>query len=596
MSSISSVSNFISELLPQINDWKSATIWDSFKTDPNSASAFIQNLMNTKSALDVALLRFNGAVSGKAAEQDLDYNKYFEYPNTRLFKLAAEITKGSYDDTEKMYKVEQWVNENITYQTDDLNYGQNEYWAYPTETLLHKDGDCIANYEEIWTKDGLKEVGALQVGDIVLSYDFDKKSYCYKPVLKIWEKGNLPIFRVKFTNGTWIDVTEDHPFWTRRVQKYSDYEKTKLCDIDLSRWWKRKIPCVKKLPYVIKDIAWLTEDLCFVIGHFLAEGDTDRSHVRTSGYDVPTSIVPILDKYNIPYSITTNNSGVPYLNFLSSKLKQYLRLCKVNSFDINIPEELFYLPANKLYAIINGHFLGDGHYSKYAENSNKEKTYSTSSYKLAYDLQRLQMQLGIPIHMWLQKDHKGLGNKPIWRLSYNSNSYFAKDYGYDGISEVSIHSVKPMGSTNTRDFMVADTHTFVSKFGHICHNCEDMAFLITSLALHAGVDPSRLRMYGGLVKAGTGAMSRSSVAGHGWGAFKRDDGEWVPIEGSYYATDLAIDERVPLKDNYNYVEDFWYVTKNGVVDATWRNYIRNPDLGARMTAEHYKGWAINIRV
>ena len=267
MISISSTSNFIADLLPQVRDWKNYTIWDSFKKDPNSASAFIQNLMDKKSALDMAFLRFNGTVSGQAAGQDLDYNKYLQYPNTTLFKLAKEITKGFTTDTEKMYAVEQWVNANITYQTDDINYGVAEHWAYPTETLNRKRADC-----------------------------------------------------------------------------------------------------------------------------------------------------------------------------------------------------------------------------------------------------------------------------------------------------------------------------------------EDYSFLITSLAIHAGVDTSRVRMYGGLVKSGTGAMSKSSVAGHGWGAFKRDDGEWVPIEGSYYATDLAIDDRVPLKDNYNYVEDFWYVTKDGVVDATWRNYIRHPELGATMSKEHYKGWSINIQV
>jgi predicted transglutaminase-like cysteine proteinase len=30
-------------------------------------------------------------------------------------------------------------------------------------------------------------------------------------------------------------------------------------------------------------------------------------------------------------------------------------------------------------------------------------------------------------------------------------------------------------------------------------DCEDGAFLIQSLALHAGVDPDRLRTYGGIV-------------------------------------------------------------------------------------------------
>ena len=248
------------------------------------------------------------------------------------------------------------------------------------------------------------------------------------------------------------------------------------------------------------------------------------------------------------------------------------------------------MPQNKLHAIIDGHFLGDGHYSKYADNSNKEKTYSTSSFQLAYDLQRLHLQLGIPIHMWLQVDHKGVGDKPIWRLSLNTNSYFSRDYGYEGISEVSIKSIEPIGETEVRDFEVKDTHIFITKTGALVFNCEDFGFLITSLGLHAGVDSSRLRMYGGYVKAGEGAQ----YGGHGWAVFKRDDGEWVPLDGSYYTTDQPIDERTPLRNNPNYVEDFWYVTKDGTVDATYKNYIRNPEMGAMYSPEDSKGWSINI--
>lgn len=142
----------------------------------------------------------------------------------------------------------------------------------------------------------------------------------------------------------------------------------------------------------------------------------------------------------------------------------------------------------------------------------------------------------------------------------------------------------------TSEYWAKPTETLAKGDG----DCEDMAFLISSLALHAGVNPSRVRMYGGYVKTGAGAMSNYTVAGHGWSAFKRDDGEWVPIEGSYYPTDTPIDERTPLKDNRNYVEDFWYVTKDGTVDATFRNFIRDPEMGVRYSKGFLKGININI--
>ncbi len=61
-------------------------------------------------------------------------------------------------------------------------------------------------------------------------------------------------------------------------------------------------------------------------------------------------------------------------------------------------------------------------------------------------------------------------------------------------------------------------------------DCEDGAFLIMSLGLNAGVDPAKLRMYGGFVDAGQGAASGS----HGWVAYRRESGnEWVAVPICY---------------------------------------------------------------
>ena len=267
MSSINNLVGLIDQLLPKVQPWQTSSWWGSKKSKTQQIAEFMSDLMNQKAQMTLDRLKFDKTVSDKVAGQGMDYNKYFEFPNVRLANLAKAITKGLSTDTEKMYAVEQWVNENIEYELDITNYRMGEYWAYPTETLNHGDGDC-----------------------------------------------------------------------------------------------------------------------------------------------------------------------------------------------------------------------------------------------------------------------------------------------------------------------------------------EDMAFLISSLALHAGVDSDRVRMYGGFVRAGTGAQSSYSLAGHGWGAFKRDDGEWVAIEGSYYPTDTPIDERTPMRQDLNYVEDFWYVTKDGVINSIWRNYIRNPGTGFAMIPYTTTGSNINIRV
>jgi len=164
--------------------------------------------------------------------------------------------------------------------------------------------DCVADYEEIYTKEGVKKIKDLVEGDLVLSYDFDNGCYCHKPVTKIWNKGEQQLYRVHFRNGQHIDVTENHPLWSKNKPKLKEkkavYEKKQLSKINLEDQYERKIPSIKHLPYEVRDISWLDEDLCFLIGHFLAEGWRCSSNVATSGHDCIEEVIPRLEKHGIP--------------------------------------------------------------------------------------------------------------------------------------------------------------------------------------------------------------------------------------------------------------------------------------------------------
>jgi len=106
-------------------------------------------------------------------------------------------------------------------------------------------------------------------------------------------------------------------------------------------------------------------------------------------------------------------------------------------------------------------------------------------------------------------------------------------------------------------------------------DCEDGAFLIMSLGLNAGVDPTRLRMYGGFVNAGPGAAS----GGHGWIAYRREsDDEWVAVDYSYYVDLRSMDKRTPLKDDEKYVDDYFFMTNQYMVVTDQTNRIRNPEI------------------
>lgn len=105
-------------------------------------------------------------------------------------------------------------------------------------------------------------------------------------------------------------------------------------------------------------------------------------------------------------------------------------------------------------------------------------------------------------------------------------------------------------------------------------DCEDGAFLIMGLALNAGVDPDRLRFYGGYVNAGPGAAE----GGHGWVAYKREsDEEWVVADYSYYPDLRPMDMRKPMKEDMKYVEQWFMIEVSEFIQSDV-NRVRQPDI------------------
>lgn len=473
------------------------------------------------------------------------------------FDASVPVVTGNTDEEKALFGLN-WVIKNIKYISDSSQetYKTNEYWSYCYQTLKHKAGDCIAEYEEIYTKEGIKQAKDIKEGDLVLSYDLKNKSFCYKSIVKKWNKGSLNIKRVHFRNGQHIDVTDNHHMAIREGQKESNYIKKDLKEVDLTRWWTRKVPIAKKIPYEVKDIEWLNEDLCYILGHFLAEGYTDKSHVCSSGYDLIDKIIPLLEKNEIPFSESKNNSGVPIINFLKSDFKEFLKLQKKNSFDIHLQEKLFHLPENKINKILEGFWLGDGHNGNYPDkrgyNSNKQDVYSTSSEQWANDIQRMGLQIGKTYHIWKQEHHKGVGNKPIFRITFNPESHFLKDFGYKDISEVSISYIENLGEFQTYDWEVEETHTFVFKNGIITFQCEDGAILLYNILLKSGIPYWKIRLSAGYVKTPTGKE------GHCYLTFYCEiSDKWVVLDWCYYPNLNTVENRKDYKDDANYL-DVWF--------------------------------------
>ena len=79
--------------------------------------------------------------------------------------------KGISDDSTAL-KCLKWVIKNITYISDKKEYGFNEYWAYPYQTLVRRKGDC--------------EDGAILLANMIV-------------------KSGVPYWKVRITAG-WVNI------------------------------------------------------------------------------------------------------------------------------------------------------------------------------------------------------------------------------------------------------------------------------------------------------------------------------------------------------------------------------------------------------
>jgi hypothetical protein len=211
---------------------------------------------------------------------------------------------------------------------------------------------------------------------------------------------------------------------------------------------------------------------------------------------------------------------VPCITILKSDFKEYLKPLKNNSFDITLTEEILSLPEEFLEELLYGMWLGDGTKVIPDRNDgvpqNKEWIYSTSSERLAKDIQRIGLQLGHSYHIWKQGKHGGVGNKPIYRITYNKNSAFLTDHGYNGISEVSIREIEKLNKVEMFDLTVDDTHTVIMENGIITHQCEDHAYVCASLM------PETLGVAYGFVNLPDG-----SSFGHAFNVFINNNKLWL---------------------------------------------------------------------
>jgi hypothetical protein len=424
--------------------------------------------------------------------------------------------------------------------------------------------DCLPGYTKVLCPDDVNgykrvEISKLNIGDKVISYNFKTEEYESKTVTNVVHKGKLPVFRMTLLNGkSTVDATLDHKMFTFNNVKGVEWMHGKfrgknggqvgirgieikrvseLIDMKRKQDKQRKVRivnrgknefvnpvslvCVREIPesYWVtslpKDVSRLDDDLLWVVGHYIAEGDRGLNISSSLGDKVSL----ILASHGIEHSryvckrvegkLMANGNkkgkGPAYeSNYTrvymkkSSKTNVWFRnilsQCGSKASDKHLPSWAFSLSKNRLNALLDGYYDGDGWYpnanqkrSGGAKSSLKTtvRRCNTKSETLAFDLRLAHYILGRPVlvHFSNPPSNKYGG---MWTVGESKGSRFNYEIAR-GISRIGIKSIEYLQEDDVWDISVEDTSNFIlPDSGVIVHNCDDAATIINQVMDYCG--------------------------------------------------------------------------------------------------------------
>lgn len=255
------------------------------------------------------------------------------------------------------------------------------------------------------TKQGWTYMGHLKEGDFV----FDKHGNLTK-ILKIFELGVEPVFKVTFQDGRYSLCTKEH-LWTVKSHKDGLWRTEMLQDMieDFKAIVPSKVAEGRKDPYRYKYYIPVCEPVQYpsravsvdpwVLGVFIGNGCCTNSILELSSgtCDIPLKVARItgfkvkkLSKHNYSYGFYHKETGKPV--HTEEFFKEYPELINY-SHHKRIPEAYLYNDIESRKALLKGLLDTDGHIG--CCDGRYNVTYTSTSIGLIEDIQTLVRSLGM---------------------------------------------------------------------------------------------------------------------------------------------------------------------------------------------------------
>jgi hypothetical protein len=274
----------------------------------------------------------------------------------------------------------------------------------------------------IYTPDGYKLMGEIQVGDKVINPDGG-----YANVIGVFPQGVMDIYRVTFSDGSSTEVTEDHLWavnsplrkWRGRplqVKSLREIRSNSLVHLTTGNY-QVFIPMVKPAQFVKRALPIHP----YLLGVLLGDGCLSKGTVKLTSAD--QEILEQVKKY-LPSPVLLKSDGSKYGWRLSTGRKnvqnplldqlRILGLAEHTSPEKFIPEDYLYSDVEDRLALVQGLMDTDG-----SVNGEVKVEYSTTSPLLAENVKELVQSLGGTVRLRSRitfYTHKG--EKRAGRTSY----------------------------------------------------------------------------------------------------------------------------------------------------------------------------------
>jgi hypothetical protein len=287
---------------------------------------------------------------------------------------------------------------------------------------------CLTPEHDVLTLDGWKPITSVTTDDAVATLQDGKVIYAHPSRTYIYNYQG-PMYEI-MSQQVNLKVTPNHRMWVatchtrKRVWKYGFHEARDIKG--------------KRVKYQ-KDGIWNTEDYQFILpahgehedklvdmdawltffGIWIAEGWCNRAKLgmAVNKERVKNALSDAMMLLEFKYNYYP---GTEKLESTDQQLKNYMTTLSVGANNKYLPEWVWNLSANQCQTLLHGLLLGDGHTSGACS-----EVYSTSSFRLANDVQRLALHCGWSANIRLHTaagtpytidNHSGFTTTDLWNV------------------------------------------------------------------------------------------------------------------------------------------------------------------------------------